>query len=161
MSTPHADPPRNRLPFVGLAGERKPVPFIPITVRAGAEETGGTFEVFELGVPAGAAREGVGKGPPPHVHREHEEAFYILEGDFTFVLGDDPAVAPKGTLVVVPRGTRHSFSGKAGSRALVFAIPGGLAGFFEALGAGLAAGNADADLRAALAGKYDSYPDVH
>jgi hypothetical protein len=43
---------------------------------------------------------------------------------------------------------------------LIFAIPGGLAGFFEELGAGLAAGHADADLRAALAGKYDSYPEV-
>jgi quercetin dioxygenase-like cupin family protein len=151
----------NRLPFVGLAEGRKPVPFIPLTVRATAEETGGTFEVYELAAPAGRVREVVGGGgPPPHVHREHEEAFYILEGEFTFILGDDTALAPKGTLVVVPRGTRHGFSGKEGSRALVVAIPGGLAGFFAELGAGLAAGRAGADLRVALAGKYDSYPEV-
>src|SRR6267143_555909 len=160
MSTLNTEPRRKRLPFVGLAEGRKPVPFIPLTVRANAEETGGTFEVYELAVPAGRVREAVGKGPPPHVHREHEEAFYILDGEFTFILGDGTAVAPKGTLVVVPRGTRHSFSGKEGSRALVVAIPGGLAGFFEELGAGLAAGQADADLRVALAGKYDSYPET-
>ncbi|HEY8656781.1 MAG TPA: cupin domain-containing protein [Candidatus Limnocylindria bacterium] len=160
MSTPNNERRRKRLPFVGLAEGRKPVPFIPITVRAAAEETGGTFELYEVSIPTGKVREVVGKGPPPHVHREHEEAFYILEGEFTFNLGDDAAPAPKGTLVVVPRGTRHSFSGKEGSRALIFAIPGGLAGFFEELGAGLAAGHADADLRRALAGKYDSYPEV-
>ena len=160
MSALSAEPRRNPLPFVGLAEGRKPVSFIPLTVRATAEETGGTFELYEMSIPTGKVREVVGKGPPPHVHREHEEAFYILEGEFTFNLGDDAAPAPKGTIVVVPRGTRHSFSGKEGSRALIFAIPGGLAGFFEELGAGLAAGHADADLRAALAGKYDSYPEV-
>jgi quercetin dioxygenase-like cupin family protein len=160
MSTTDAGPLRNPVPFVGLAEGRKPVPFIPLTVRATAEETGGTFEVYELGIPVGRVREAVGDGPPPHVHREHEEAFYIVEGEFTFILGDERALAPKGALVVVPRGARHGFSGKPGSRALVLAIPGGLAGFFEELGAGLATGHTDAELRTALAGKYDSYPEV-
>jgi hypothetical protein len=41
---------------------------------------------------------------------------------------------------------------------LVFTIPGGLAGFFEELGAGLAAGRANAEMRSLLAGKYDTYP---
>ena len=158
MSTLDAKPLGTRLPFVGLAGGRKPVPFIPVTVRAAAAETGGAFEVFEIGIPAGAVRDV--EVVPPQVHREHEEAFYILEGELTFLLGDDRAVAPKGTLVVVPRGTRHGFSGTAGSRFLVVLIPGGFAGFFEELGAGLAAGRTDADMRAALAGKYDSYPEV-
>jgi quercetin dioxygenase-like cupin family protein len=160
MSLPDAEQVRNGLPFVGLAEGREPVPFIPVVVRATAEETGGGFEVYEIGIPAGAVREAVGEGPPPHVHRGHEEAFYILEGEATFTLGDDTAVAPKGTVVVVPRGTRHAFRGKAGSRLLVFVIPGGLAGFFQELGAGLAAGHADAEMRAALAGKYDSFPEV-
>jgi quercetin dioxygenase-like cupin family protein len=159
MSALDPEPPGKRPPFVGLAEGREPVPFIPLTVRATAAETGGTCEVYELGIPAGAVREVAGGGPPPHVHREHDEVFYVLEGEVTFVLGGDAAVAPKGTLVVAPRGTRHSFSGKAGSRLLVFAIPGGLAGFFQELGAGLAAGRADAEMRAALAGKYDSYPE--
>lgn len=160
MSTLHAEGQNGRVPFVGLAEERGPVPFIPVTVRAAAEETGGGFEVYELGIPAGAARDVVGDGPPPHVHREHEEAFYILEGKLTFSFGQETAVAPRGALVVVPRGTRHSFVGEAGSRCLVFAIPGGLAGFFQELGAGLAAGHADAEMRAVLAGTYDSYPEV-
>ncbi len=146
-----------RAPFIGVPGMRDPVPYLPLVVRARAADTGGSFEVYELGVPD--ERLGLGSGPPPHVHRDHEEAFYVLEGEFTFILGRETALAPEGTLVVVPRGTRHHFTGVPGSRLLVYAIPGGLAGFFEELGAAHAAGEADADIRAALAGRYDSYPD--
>ncbi len=150
--------PGSRAPFIGLPGARDPVPYLPLVVRARADETGGSFEVYGLGVPD--ERLGLGAGPPPHVHRDHEEAFYVLDGEFTFVLGGrEPTVAPRGTLVVVPRGTRHHFTGAPGSRLLVYALPGGLAGFFEELGAAHTAGRADAEVRAALAGKYDSYPD--
>ncbi len=160
MSKLHDEPTTKRRPFVGPAGGNEPVPFIPVTVRANSRDTGGVFEAYEIGIPTGAVREVVGNGPSAHVHRQHEEVFYILEGELTFSIGDETLLAPKGTLVVVPRGARHSFSGKEGSRTLVFVIPGGLAGFFEELGAGLAAGHADAEMRAALAGKYDSYPEA-
>jgi mannose-6-phosphate isomerase-like protein (cupin superfamily) len=148
----------DRRPFVGLAKGREPVSGIPIIIRAAAEETGGGFEVYEIAIPD--ERLGLGAGPPPHVHREHEEAFYILDGEFTFILGHERAAAPEGTLLVVPRGTRHHFTGTAGARALVLAVPGGLAGFFRELGAGIATGRADPEMRAALAGKYDSYPEA-
>ncbi len=147
----------DRGPLVGLPGARESVPGIPFVVRARADETGGGFEVYELGVPGEDA--GLGAGPPPHMHREHEEVFYVLDGEFEFFLGDDRAAAPTGTLVVVPRGTRHHFRGTPGSRLLVIAIPGGLAGFFQELGTGHEAGRADAEIRSALAGKYDSYPE--
>jgi hypothetical protein len=65
------EPIAERRPLVGLPGTRKSVPDLPFTVRAHAEETGGALEVDEVGVPD--ARAGLGAGPPPHVHREHEE----------------------------------------------------------------------------------------
>jgi mannose-6-phosphate isomerase-like protein (cupin superfamily) len=160
MSTLHDARLSSRGPFVGLPERSKPVPFIPVVVRASVEDTGGGFELYEIGIPAGAVRKVAGDGPPPHLHREHEEVFYILDGEFTFLIDDETVAAPIGTVVVVPRGTRHGFSGKEGSRTLVFVIPGGLAGFFEELGAGLAAGHADSQVRAALAGRYDSYPEA-
>ncbi len=147
-----------RVPYVGRPDERAPVPFIPVVIRADARETGGAFDVLEIAAPVGAVRDVTGDGPPPHVHREHEEAFYILDGQVTFKLGAETAVAPRGTLVVVPRGTSHAFRAEDGSRLLVFAIPGGLAGFFEELGAGLAAGGDNAEVRSLLAGKYDTHP---
>ncbi len=46
-----------------------------------------------------------------HVHRNEDDAFYILEGEMTFFFGDedDEAVAPPGTFVLVPPGVRHGF----------------------------------------------------
>src|SRR5207244_2530636 len=91
-------------------------------------QTGRGFEVIEYSGPA---------TPPPHVHKHHDEVFYIVQGSFSFVIGHDPVEAPEGTLVFVPRSTRHGFTVEPGSRALLFIIPGGLEGFFRDLGAGL------------------------
>ena len=48
---------------------------------------------------------------PPHTHADEEEAFFVLEGDLVFTLGDDDQEieAPPGTYVYIPPGVRHSF----------------------------------------------------
>jgi len=137
-------------PVVVKAGGGEPLPFIGSLI-ASAAETAGAFEVIEYSGPA---------TPPPHVHRDHDEAFYIVEGTFRFVLGQETVDAPQGALVLVPRGTRHGFSVEPGSRAMLFTIPAGLAGFFRELSAGLSAGKSSGEIRAALAGKYDSFPEL-
>ncbi len=153
--TPTDQEPATRVrPFVVSADGREWSPFAPL-ILARAAETGGSFEAYEIA--QRRIEQGV-PGPPPHVHQGHEEAFYIVEGRFTFTLGEDEVDAPAGSLVVVPRGTRHAFRMDPGARCVVFAIPAGLAGFFEELTAARVAGGADAEVRAALARKYDSLP---
>ncbi|HKX48769.1 MAG TPA: cupin domain-containing protein [Gaiellaceae bacterium] len=49
------------------------------------------------------------RGAPRHVHREHADAFLVLEGEFTFHLRDDSRALPAGTLVVFPPGVVHGF----------------------------------------------------
>jgi mannose-6-phosphate isomerase-like protein (cupin superfamily) len=44
-----------------------------------------------------------------HVHRDEDDAFYIIEGELTFVFGDEEAAAPPGTFVLVPPGIEHAF----------------------------------------------------
>ena len=44
-----------------------------------------------------------------HVHHEEDDAFYILEGEMTFLVGGDPVPAPPGTFVLVPPGVEHGF----------------------------------------------------
>jgi mannose-6-phosphate isomerase-like protein (cupin superfamily) len=44
-----------------------------------------------------------------HVHGDEDDAFYVLEGELTFLLGDREVVAPPGTFVLVPPGVRHGF----------------------------------------------------
>jgi len=46
-----------------------------------------------------------------HVHADEDDAFYILEGEMTFELGDGEEVAaPPGTFVLVPPGVPHAFT---------------------------------------------------
>src|SRR5437667_4354699 len=51
------------------------------------------------------------EGPGPHVHRQHADAFYVLEGELMFRLGPEGerVQAPAGTLVLVPENVIHSF----------------------------------------------------
>jgi mannose-6-phosphate isomerase-like protein (cupin superfamily) len=44
-----------------------------------------------------------------HVHHEEDDAFYIIEGELTFMFGDEEAAAPPGTFVLVPPGIEHAF----------------------------------------------------
>ena len=43
-------------------------------------------------------------GPPGHVHGDEDDAFLVLDGELTFVLGDEEGAAPAGTFVLVPPG---------------------------------------------------------
>ncbi len=142
--------------FVSRPGEGQALPRVG-RVRVSSAQTGGTFEVIELAPPSGPEQAPSG-GPPPHVHHEHEECFFIVEGTFKFVLGNQEVEAPAGSVVLVPRGTRHAFKRGEGARALVFTIPAGLEGFFRELSAGINAGRSEADLRVELKGKYDTEP---
>ena len=44
-----------------------------------------------------------------HVHDDEDDAFYILEGELTFLLGGETVAAPPGTFVLVPPGVEHGF----------------------------------------------------
>lgn len=83
--------------------------------------------------------------------------FYILDGDFSFTLGTDELEVGAGSLVFIPRGTRHGFKAGPGAGA---ASDDSIRSrrLFEELGTGLAAGRSNEEMRAAPAGKYDSFP---
>jgi quercetin dioxygenase-like cupin family protein len=52
---------------------------------------------------------GPGFEVPPHVHDDHADSFYVLEGEIEFTVGEDVVRAGPGTWLSVPRGTRHGF----------------------------------------------------
>ena len=45
----------------------------------------------------------------PHVHGDHADSFYVLEGRCEFTYGNDVVDGGPGTWVSVPAGTRHGF----------------------------------------------------
>lgn len=49
------------------------------------------------------------EGVDPHTHPDHVDAFYVLEGQVEFRVGDEPQVAGPGTFVAAPPGTVHGF----------------------------------------------------
>jgi mannose-6-phosphate isomerase-like protein (cupin superfamily) len=49
-------------------------------------------------------------GPPQHIHRGHDETFFVLSGTPTFTCGSETITAPPGTLVKAPPGTPHTFA---------------------------------------------------
>ena len=44
-----------------------------------------------------------------HVHAEEDDAFYIVEGELTFMLDEGDVKAPPGTFVLIPPGVEHGF----------------------------------------------------
>ncbi len=89
------------------------------TILAGSEDTGGRFALIEM-----LARKGT--EPPRHVHHREDEAFYVLEGEITFYIGDETYMATPGTFVFAPRGIPHSFVFETDVvRKLVTLTPGG------------------------------------
>lgn len=137
--------------FCSAPGEGQALPMVG-RLKVSSAQTAGAFEVIELVGPV---------APPPHVHRDRDECFCIMEGTFTFLLGTEQVEAPANSVVFVPRGTPHGFKPAEGARAYLFIVPAGLEGFFRELGEGLVAGRSSAELRAVLAGKYDSEPVGH
>src|SRR3712207_6312799 len=77
--------------------------------------------------------EGGFAGPRPHLHRRHEELFYVLEGEFDFFVGDRVVRLGPGSFVNVPPGVVHGFRnpGLAPARWLGIYSPGGLDRNFE------------------------------
>jgi quercetin dioxygenase-like cupin family protein len=49
------------------------------------------------------------EGVDPHTHPDHADAFYVLEGQVEFRVGDEPRVAGPETFVAAPPNTVHGF----------------------------------------------------
>lgn len=89
-------------------------------------ESGGAYFAMEAIVPPGG-------GPPPHIHRNEDETFYIVEGHCDFLLGDETITGGPGDFVNVPRGTVHRFHNASAARArlILTFTPAGIEKFFE------------------------------
>ena len=70
---------------------------------ATGQQTGGQFCLVD----ERAAR---GESVPLHRHRDDMESFYVLEGEITLYIGDEPGVrAQAGSFAYLPGGTVHGF----------------------------------------------------
>jgi quercetin dioxygenase-like cupin family protein len=110
-------------------GERLWIAGDTMWIKATAADTGGAYTLLEvLAAPGG--------GPPPHIHANEEESFYVVDGVFEILIGDRVFRAEAGSTAIVPRGTVHRFrcAGDRPGRLLILFTPGGLEGFFREAG---------------------------
>ncbi len=88
-------------------------------VKATTESTGGVFSmVYHIAPPEHAT--------PYHLHHTEDEAFYVLDGEFTFICDGKKTVVGPGGYMFLPRGIPHGIrcTGSAPSTMLILAMPG-------------------------------------
>lgn len=109
-------------------GEQLVVRGSTLLFKAVAQTTGGALSLHERHVPAG------GRRPPPHVHPDRVEAFWVLDGEAEFELDGELTRAGAGGFVLAPGGVAHTFGATPDgpARLLVLHAPA-LDGYFREL----------------------------
>ena len=123
-------------------GEGNEVGSVAFTVKAASEHTQGAYSLVEASGNVFAT---------PHIHRDREEAFYVLEGSVTFLAGEGTVDGVAGSFVLVPRGTMHGFRSNGESRLIIVHSPGGFERFFREMSAAVNDGTFTVELRDRLA----------
>jgi quercetin dioxygenase-like cupin family protein len=106
-----------------------------IVFKVAAAQAAGAFSIVEHPYQPGVLI-------PPHVHDAADQVTYVIEGEVGIRVGDETFHATAGAYVIKPRGIPHTHWNAAQQPARVMEIttPGEFEGFFDDLGALLAAG---------------------
>jgi quercetin dioxygenase-like cupin family protein len=97
-----------------------------IKIKITGESTGGKYSMVEDTVPP-QYRTSL------HIHRNTDEAFYVVDGALRFQLGEDKIEAPTGAFLFIPRGVHHAFMNPTAEPAtyIVVLSPPGFEKYFE------------------------------
>ena len=101
-----------------------------INVVLRSEESNGVVSMMDNTVKPRAG------GPPLHRH-DFDEAFYILDGELTFQLGEEVFTRGAGELAFARRGAHHTFANPsdADARMVLISTPAGFDRYFQRLAA--------------------------
>ena len=157
-------PPIQRRTFLGIAVAALPLPFAepdtpsmpwrrasegsdPVVVRAGADRDGmhktlgiSTIDFKVTSADTGGAmlvientNRGRG-GPAKHQHVAQDESFYVIEGEYVIVIGDQRFELKAGDAILAPRRVPHVWAyigDKVGRLLITFTPPGSMEDFFR------------------------------
>jgi quercetin dioxygenase-like cupin family protein len=96
-----------------------------IICKVRGDETFGRFSVVkETSPPKGSV--------PPHFHKQTDEIIYVLDGEFEIECDGAKSVATNGSVIIIPRGTKHSIRNLKAKPGKFLAIitPSGFENFF-------------------------------
>lgn len=147
-----ADPIQHPVTVSPGAGKTVRVVTDLVTFKASAADTGGAYSLFET-------RTAPGQGTPPHRQLLEEETFYVLEGTYAFLVGDETRELGPGGIAFIPRTTVHAYTnvGADTARMIILATPGGIhERFFAEVGEPVdaPAGPIDVEKLVSVAAKY-------
>jgi quercetin dioxygenase-like cupin family protein len=89
---------------------------------AKSESTGGAYSLIHLTASPGFET-------PYHLHHAEDEAFYVLEGEFTFIGNGKKTILGAGGYIFLPRGVPHGLRCSSEKTSRVLTLPGGEIGF--------------------------------
>lgn len=133
-------------------GDVLPVGPSQVVIKAGGEETAGTFFLSETTLAPGMP------GPPPHRHRTLHDMFYVLEGELAMLVGEEWQTLAAGSFVCAPPGVRHTFANPSDApvRFLNFNTPAGWEHYMRDLAAAARAeGGLTPEVVGRIAANYD------
>src|SRR5258708_32181518 len=97
-------------------------------VKISGADTDGAYGLLEITVRAG-------QGSPWHVHPDEDEWFYVLDGEFTFYIGERRLSLAAGSFAFGPKGVPHTVIAEThGAKALVGFQPFHFEGFLREVG---------------------------
>jgi quercetin dioxygenase-like cupin family protein len=87
------------------------------TIKVLTSETNGNYTVLDVIHPPNL-------GPALHMHPRGPETFYIIDGNYEFVLDGKSIMGKSGDVIFVPTGAPHRFVvGEKGGHAIVISPP--------------------------------------
>lgn len=98
-----------------------------MSMKLFGRETGESVTLFEQTVPAGS------KSSWFHLHRDSDEIALVIEGEFTFKIGEEVTTGGPGTCAFLPRNVPHAWknSGAQPGRVVFLYTPAGAGRFVE------------------------------
>jgi mannose-6-phosphate isomerase-like protein (cupin superfamily) len=145
-------------PIVVLPGEGRHLSLgsMQLSFKADEKEADGRYA---LSVATAAPDD---PGTSPHVHREHDDLFFVTEGTLAFDVAGETFEAPAGSFVGIPRGLSHRWWNPRSEPAtfLNFHVPGsGFEAFVRQLAALSAEGRATPAAMSELGARHDVHFD--
>jgi quercetin dioxygenase-like cupin family protein len=104
----------------GMDGDRRWWMGCLATIKLTSAQSAGQFSLVDCVLPPRVP-------VPAHIHSVQDETFYILEGKIAFRIDGTTTTARPGSVIFVPRGTRHEFTtiSPTPARYLFLHSPGG------------------------------------
>jgi mannose-6-phosphate isomerase-like protein (cupin superfamily) len=130
-------------------GSGKQLKSLGVMHKLTSAQTNGAFYLCE-------AVFGPESGSPLHIHHYEDEVIHVLEGAIDIRLDGSKLQAGVGGIIHLPKKIPHALQNslKTPLRIMVFAIPGGLEGYFDEVDIALQTGSLDKEAHTKISAKY-------